>query len=311
MASLSPDKKYYIAGHRGMVGSALTRALQAAGCDKLITAPSAELDLRNQRATADFVARHRPEVMIIAAAKVGGIHANSTYPADFLYDNLMIATNLIQAAYETGVERVLFLGSSCIYPKFAAQPIREESLLTGPLEPTNEAYAVAKIAGLKLCEYYRQQHGCLFHSAMPCNLYGLGDNYHGENSHVIPALIRRFHEAKVSGAEVVTMWGSGTPLREFLFADDLAAACLHLLTLEDPPSLVNVGAGTDLPIRELAELVAATVGYEGKIVNDATKPDGTPRKLMDSSLIASLGWKATTKLAEGLKVAYGDFLGIR
>jgi GDP-L-fucose synthase len=308
MASLSPDKKYYIAGHRGMVGSALTRALSAAGCERFLTATSAELDLRNQRDTADFVAEHRPEVMIIAAAKVGGIHANNTYPADFLYDNLMIATNLIQAAYENGVERVLFLGSSCIYPKFAEQPIREESLLTSALEPTNEAYAIAKIAGLKLCEYYRRQHGSLFHSAMPCNLYGLGDNYHPENSHVIPALIRRFHEAKVANAEVVTMWGSGTPLREFLFADDLAEACLHLLTLEDPPSLVNVGAGSDVTIRHLAELVAATVGYEGKIVNDTSKPDGTPRKLMDSSLIHSLGWKAKTSLEPGLAASYRDFL---
>lgn len=308
MASLSPHKKYYIAGHRGMVGSALTRALKGAGCENLLSATSAELDLRNQRATADFVAGHRPDVMIIAAAKVGGIHANNTYPADFLYDNLMIATNLIQAAYESGVERVLFLGSSCIYPKFAEQPIKEESLLTSALEPTNEAYAIAKIAGLKLCEYYRRQHGCLFHSAMPCNLYGLGDNYHPENSHVIPALIRRFHEAKLAKAEVVTMWGSGSPLREFLFADDLAEACLHLLTLEDPPSLVNVGAGFDVTIRHLAELVAATVGYEGKIVNDTSKPDGTSRKLMDSSLIHSLGWKATTALEVGLASAYKDFL---
>jgi GDP-L-fucose synthase len=308
MATLSPDKKYYIAGHRGMVGSALTRALKGAGCENLLAATSAELDLRNQRATADFVAEHRPDVMIIAAAKVGGIHANNTYPADFLYDNLMIATNLVQAAYENGVGRVLFLGSSCIYPKFAEQPIREESLLTSALEPTNEAYAIAKIAGLKMCEYYRRQHGALFHSAMPCNLYGLGDNYHPENSHVIPALIRRFHEAKVANAEVVTMWGTGTPLREFLFADDLAEACLHLLTLEDPPSLVNVGAGSDVTIRHLAELVAATVGYEGKIVNDTTKPDGTPRKLMDSSLIHSLGWKATTALEVGLAAAYRDFL---
>lgn len=308
MATLSPDKKYYIAGHRGMVGSALTRALKGAGCENLLAATSAELDLRNQRATADFVAEHRPDVMIIAAAKVGGIHANNTYPADFLYDNLMIATNLVQAAYENGVGRVLFLGSSCIYPKFAEQPIREESLLTSALEPTNEAYAIAKIAGLKMCEYYRRQHGALFHSAMPCNLYGLGDNYHPENSHVIPALIRRFHEAKVANAEVVTMWGSGTPLREFLFADDLAEACLHLLTLEDPPPLVNVGAGSDVTIRHLAELVAATVGYEGKIVNDTSKPDGTPRKLMDSSLIHSLGWKATTALEVGLAAAYRDFL---
>ncbi len=308
MNVLATDKKYYVAGHRGMVGSALSRALAKAGCENLLTASSRELDLRDQRATTAFVADHRPDVVLIAAAKVGGIHANSTFPADFLYDNLMIASNLIQASYEAGVGRVLFLGSSCIYPKFAEQPIREESLLTSALEPTNEAYAIAKIAGLKLCEFYRRQHGCLFHSAMPCNLYGLGDNYHPENSHVIPALIRRFHEAKLAQAESVTMWGTGTPRREFLFADDLAEACLHLLALPDPPSLVNVGAGYDVTIRELAELVARTTGYEGAILNDTSKPDGTPRKLMDSSLIASLGWKARTPLEDGLRTAYGDFL---
>jgi GDP-L-fucose synthase len=308
MNVLSTNKKYYVAGHRGMVGSALCRALAKAGCDNLLTASSGELDLRDQRATTAFVADHRPDVVLIAAAKVGGIHANSTFPADFLYDNLMIASNLIQASYEAGVGRVLFLGSSCIYPKFAEQPIREDSLLTSALEPTNEAYAIAKIAGLKLCEFYRRQHGCLFHSAMPCNLYGLGDNYHPENSHVIPALIRRFHEAKLARAASVTMWGTGTPRREFLFADDLAEACLHLLALPDPPSLVNVGAGYDVTIRELAELVARTTGYEGVILNDASKPDGTPRKLMDSSLIAALGWKATTALEDGLRVAYSDFL---
>jgi GDP-L-fucose synthase len=308
MNVLATDKKYYVAGHRGMVGSALSRALAKAGCENLLTASSRELDLRDQRATTAFVADHRPDVVLIAAAKVGGIHANSTFPADFLYDNLMIASNLIQASYEAGVGRVLFLGSSCIYPKFAEQPIREESLLTSALEPTNEAYAIAKIAGLKLCEFYRRQHGCLFHSAMPCNLYGLGDNYHPENSHVIPALIRRFHEAKLARAASVTMWGTGTPRREFLFADDLAEACLHLLALPDPPSLVNVGAGYDVTIRELAELVARTTGYEGAILNDTSKPDGTPRKLMDSSLIASLGWKARTPLEDGLRTAYGDFL---
>lgn len=306
--ALDPNLTYYIAGHRGMVGGALTRALHRAGCEKLLTATSAELDLRDQRATAAFIAARRPDVILIAAAKVGGIHANNTYPAEFLYDNLMIASNLIQAAHEQGVSRVLFLGSSCIYPKFAEQPIREDSLLSGALEPTNEAYAIAKIAGLKLCEFYRRQHGRLFHSAMPCNLYGLGDNYHPENSHVIPALIRRFHEAKIAGAEEVVIWGSGTPRREFLFADDLAEACLHLLVLPDPPSLVNVGAGEDVTIRELAGLVAATVGFEGAIRNDPSKPDGTPRKLMDSALIASLGWKATTALEDGLRVAYDDFL---
>jgi len=308
MNSTDPSKRYYVAGHRGMVGSALVRALEKAGCRDLLTAASGELDLRDQAATRRFIEEHRPGVMIIAAARVGGIHANNTYPADFLYDNLLIASNLIEAAYRFGVERVLFLGSSCIYPKFAEQPIREDSLLTGALEPTNEAYAIAKIAGLKMCEYYRRQHGCLFHSAMPCNLYGLGDNYHPENSHVIPALIRRFHEAKVAGDEQVVMWGTGTPLREFLYADDLAEGCLHLLGLEDPPSLVNIGAGADLPIRELGELVAKTVGFEGEIVNDTSKPDGTPRKLMDSTLINELGWRPRTTLEEGLREAYRDFL---
>jgi GDP-L-fucose synthase len=291
-----------------MVGSALVRALRSSGCDEIITATSAEVDLRNQRATSYFVTENRPDMILIAAAKVGGIHANNTYPAEFLYDNLMIASNLIQAAYETKVKRVLFLGSSCIYPKFAEQPIAEESLLTGALESTNEAYAIAKIAGLKLCEFYRRQYGCLFHAAMPSNLYGIGDNYHPENSHVIPSLIRRFHEAKSTGAGSVTIWGTGTPRREFLFADDLAEACMHLLELEDPPSLVNVGAGHDVTIRELAEVVARVVGFEGEILNDPSKPDGTPRKLMDSSRIAALGWKAKTNLPEGLGLAYADFL---
>ncbi len=308
MGNLATDRKYYVAGHRGMVGSALCRALAKAGCGDLLTAPSSELDLRDQRAAMDFVAAHRPDVILVAAAKVGGIHANDTYPADFLHDNLMIAAHLIRAAFETGTGRVLFLGSSCIYPKFAPQPIREDALLTGALEPTNEAYAIAKIAGLKLCEYYRRQHGRLFHSAMPCNLYGIGDNYHPENSHVIPGLVRRFHEAKAAGAESVTIWGSGTPRREFLFADDLADACLHLLALDDPPSLVNVGAGSDLTIREIAEAIARTVGFEGEIRNDPSKPDGTPRKLMDSSLMHSLGWRPKIDLEEGLRLAYRDFL---
>ncbi|MBU6178278.1 MAG: GDP-L-fucose synthase [Verrucomicrobia bacterium] len=307
-APSDPRLKYYVAGHRGMVGGALTRALHRAGCENLVTATSSELDLRDQAATREFVSVHQPDVILIAAAKVGGIHANNTYPADFIYDNLMIAANLVRAAHECGTGRVLFLGSSCIYPKFAAQPIREDALLSGPLEPTNEAYAIAKIAGLKLCEFYRRQHGRLFHSAMPCNLYGIGDNYHPENSHVIPALIRRFHEARLSGADAVTIWGSGTPRREFLFADDLAEACLHLISLEDPPSLVNVGAGTDVTIRELAGLVALAVGFDGEIRNDPSKPDGTPRKLMDSSLINGLGWSPATGLEEGLRLAYGDFL---
>jgi len=307
-SSVYQTSRVYVAGHRGMVGSALVRALRSSGCDEIIAATSAEVDLRNQRATSDFVTENRPDMILIAAAKVGGIHANNTYPAEFLYDNLMIASNLIQAAYETKVKRVLFLGSSCIYPKFAEQPIAEESLLTGALESTNEAYAIAKIAGLKLCEFYRRQYGCLFHAAMPSNLYGIGDNYHPENSHVIPSLIRRFHEAKSTGAGSVTIWGTGTPRREFLFADDLAEACMHLLELENPPSLVNVGAGDDVTIRELAEVVARVVGYKGEILNDPSKPDGTPRKLMDSSRIAALGWKAKTNLPEGLGLAYADFL---
>lgn len=305
---IASDKKYYIAGHRGMVGGALVRALRQRGCENIVTAGSGEVDLRDQSAASDFVALQRPDCMVIAAAKVGGIIANSTYPAEFLYDNLMIASNLIHAAYQNKVERVLFLGSSCIYPKMAEQPIKEEYLLTSPLEPTNEAYAIAKIAGLKLCEFYRQQHGCLFHSVMPCNLYGIGDNYHPEDSHVIPGLIRRFHESVEAGASSVTIWGTGSPLREFLFADDLADGCLHLMGLDDPPSLVNIGVGSDVSIWELAKLIAETVGFDGKILTDPSKPDGTPRKLMDSSLIRSLGWEAATSLEGGLKLAYQDFL---
>ena len=305
---IASDKKYYIAGHRGMVGGALVRALRRRGCENIVTAGSGKLDLRDQSAASEFVAEQRPDCMVIAAAKVGGIIANSTYPAEFLYDNLMIASNLIHAAYQNGVERVLFLGSSCIYPKMAEQPIKEEYLLTLPLEPTNEAYAIAKIAGLKLCEFYRQQHGCLFHSAMPCNLYGIGDNYHPKNSHVIPGLIRRFHESVEAEASSVTIWGTGSPLREFLFADDLADGCLHLMGLDDPPSLVNIGVGSDVSILELAKLIAETVGFDGKILTDPSKPDGTPRKLMDSSLIRSLGWEAATSLEGGLKLAYQDFL---
>lgn len=302
------DKVVYVAGHSGMVGSALCRAFAARPGAELVTATSKELDLRRQEDTEEFVRKNRPDIVVIAAAKVGGIHANATYPADFAYDNLMIAANLIKAAHANSIERLLFLGSSCIYPKFAEQPIQESSLLTGELEPTNEAYAVSKIAGLKLCEYYRRQHGDLFHSAMPCNLYGLGDNYHAENAHVIPALIRRFHEAKKEGKEQVEIWGSGKPRREFLFADDLAEACLHLLSLQDPPDVVNIGAGEDMTIQEIAQKVADVVGFEGDIVNDCSRPDGTPRKLMDSSRIQSLGWTPKTALANGLSKAYEDFL---
>lgn len=291
-----------------MVGSAVVRALGAGGCEDIVTATSSEVDLRRQSETEAFLMEKKPDVVVVSAAKVGGIHANDTYPAEFLYDNLLIAANLVEASHRAGVGRLLFLGSSCIYPKFADQPIREDALLTGALEPTNEAYAVAKIAGLKLCEFYRRQHGALFHSAMPCNLYGPGDNYHPENSHVIPALIRRFHEAKEAGADSVTIWGTGTPRREFLHADDLAAGCLHLLGLEEPPSLVNIGAGEDLTILELAGAVAATIGFEGEIRTDPSRPDGTPRKLMDSSLIRGLGWSPSVSLADGLAGAYADFL---
>ncbi len=300
--------KIYIAGHRGMVGGALVRQLRADGFQHLVTATHRELDLTRQAAVESFFVTHRPDVVVVAAAKVGGIHANSTYPAEFMYDNLMIAANVIQAAHLYGAKRLLFLGSSCIYPKFAPQPLREESLLSGLLEPTNEAYAMAKIAGLKLCEHYRAQYGRMFHSAMPCNLYGPGDNYHPTNSHVIPALIRRFHEARLAGSAEVSVWGSGTPLREFLHVDDLAAACVHLLQLEDPPNLVNIGSGAEESIGDLARMVAEAVGYAGRIVFDPSKPDGTPRKVMDSSLIRSLGWSPAISLQDGLRSVYPEVM---
>ncbi|MGF1452568.1 MAG: GDP-L-fucose synthase family protein [Opitutales bacterium] len=302
------DKRIYVAGHRGMVGSALVRALETEGCRDLLTRTSAELDLRDQAAVNAFFAEEKPEIVVIAAAKVGGIYANSAYPADFLYDNLILQTNLIQAAFTNGVQRLLFLGSTCIYPKLAPQPITEGSLLTGPLEATNEAYAIAKIAGLKLCEMFRRQHGVLFHSAMPTNLYGPGDNYHPEDSHVIPALIRRFHEAKERGDSQVAIWGSGTPLREFLFVDDLAAACLHLMRLDDPPDWVNVGTECEITILDLAKAIASAVGFEGKITTDRSKPDGTPRKLTDSKQIKATGWQPQVSLEEGLLRAYQSFL---
>lgn len=300
--------KLFIAGHRGMVGAALVRRFGREPDTELLLRSRADLDLTNQAAVNAFFAAEKPDVAIIAAAKVGGIHANNTYPAEFGYENLILATNCIHAAYQAGVSRLLFLGSSCIYPKLAPQPLREDSLLTGPLEPTNEAYAIAKIAGLKLAEYYRRQYGVCYHSAMPTNLYGPGDNYHGPNSHVLPALIRRFHEAKESGAPRVEAWGSGSPLREFLHVDDLADACAFLLRLADPPDLINVGTGREISIRELTEQVAAVVGYPGEIVWDASKPDGTPRKLMDVSQLAGLGWSAATDLADGLPRTYASFL---
>jgi GDP-L-fucose synthase len=301
-------EKLFITGHRGMVGSALVRKAGLLGVYETLTAGREAVDLTDQAAVFSFLERERPDMVIIAAAKVGGIHANATYPADFIYENLVIASNLVEGSRRAGVRRVLFLGSSCIYPKLAPQPMPESCLLTSPLESTNEAYAVAKIAGLKLCQHYRAQHGLLYHSAMPTNLYGPGDNYHPENSHVIPALIRRFHEAKDNGAPSVTIWGTGTPLREFLHVDDLADACFHLLRLENPPDWVNVGVGEDISILDLAKLVAQTVGFEGAIETDTTKPDGTPRKLLDTSLIRSTGWTPAVEFRDGLKAAYADFL---
>ncbi len=299
----------YIAGHRGMVGSALVREAENRGGFQLITTTRDQLDLLDQRAVFDFLATEKPDTVIIAAAKVGGIHANSTYPADFIYENLTIAANLVEGSRRAGVTRVLFLGSSCIYPKMAPQPMPESCLLTSPLEVTNEAYAIAKIAGLKLCQHYRAQHGLAYHSAMPTNLYGPGDNYHPENSHVIPALIRRFHEAKQRGDRSVTIWGTGTPRREFLHVDDLARACFHLLSLDSPPDWVNVGVGEDVTIFELASLVARTVGFTGDILTDPSKPDGTPRKLLDISAIKATGWAPEVGFEQGLTAAYQDFLG--
>jgi GDP-L-fucose synthase len=291
-----------------MVGSALVRRFRPEPDVTLVFRSSQELDLTRQAAVETFFATEKPDVAIIAAARVGGIHANNTYPAEFLYDNLAIAANTLHAAYRQGVKRVLFLGSSCIYPKHAPQPMSEDCLLTGALEPTNEAYAIAKIAGLKLCEYYRRQYGVLFHSAMPTNLYGPGDNYHPENSHVLPALIRRFHEAARAGRQEVVAWGTGSPRREFLHVDDLADACAFLLRLADPPDWVNVGTGTDVTIKELTELVAATVGFKGRIAWDASKPDGTPRKLLDVSKLVHLGWEAKTGLQQGVEETYTSFL---
>ncbi len=291
-----------------MVGSAIVRRLRTAGHTTILAPSRAELDLRNQAAALRWFEAERPDVVIIAAAKVGGILANSTFPADFITDNLAVALHSIEAAHRTNVSRLLFLGSSCIYPKQAPQPMPEDCLLTSPLEPTNEPYAIAKIAGLKLCQYYRKQYGVLYHSLMPTNLYGPGDNYHPRNSHVLPALIRRFHEAKEEGAAEVVIWGTGAPMREFLHVDDLADATLFLLGLENPPDWINVGTGVDLSIRELAELVVKTVGYSGRLTFDTTKPDGTPRKLMDVARLSALGWKAKISLEEGLKTTYAAYL---
>ncbi|NMD00921.1 MAG: GDP-L-fucose synthase, partial [Bacteroidales bacterium] len=281
------ENKIFVAGHHGMVGSAIFRALQQKGFNNIITASHSELDLTNQKQTELFFEQHKPDMVFVAAAKVGGIHANNTYKAQFLYENLMIAANTIHAAYKTDVSKLLFLGSSCIYPKFAPQPMKEEYLLTGELEPTNEGYAIAKIAGLKLCDTYRYQYGCNFISVMPTNLYGINDNYHPENSHVLPALIRRFHEAKVKNLPEVVVWGTGTPKREFLFADDLADACIYLMENYNEEGWVNIGSGEEISIKELAMLIKQIVGYQGNLVFDTTKPDGTPRKLLDVTKLHS------------------------
>lgn len=305
---MEKDAKIYIAGHRGMVGSAIHHKLIELGFGNFLLRTSGELDLRNQQAVADFFATEKPDYVFLAAAKVGGIIANNTFRAEFLYENLAIQNNVIHQSYVHGVKKLLFLGSSCIYPKFAPQPIKEEYLLTGLLEPTNEPYAIAKIAGIKLCEAYHAQYGCNFISVMPTNLYGYHDNYHPEHSHVLPALIRRFHEANISGQTEVTIWGTGTPKREFLFATDLAEACVFLMENHNTPDLVNVGTGEDLSIKELAVLIKHIIGYSGSVQFDSSKPDGTPRKLMDVSKIHAMGWRHTTSLETGIKMAYADFL---
>ncbi len=319
------DAKIYIAGHRGLVGSALMHNLQAKGYTKLLTRTHAELDLTNQSAVEAFFTNEKPDYVFLAAAKVGGIHANNEYPAEFIRDNLAIQTNVIHAAYQHNVKRLLFLGSSCIYPKLAPQPMKEEYLLTGPLEPTNRPYALAKIAGIEMCWSYNRQYGTRYLAAMPTNLYGPGDNYHSENSHVIPALIRKFHEAKINGSPSVVVWGTGNVRREFMYSEDMADACVFLMNLPDEkyesllgsdeskttkfePPLVNVGMGNDVTIRELAEIVKWVVGFEGAIVLDAAKPDGTPRKLMDVSRLRTLDWRGTVELNTGLARAYQDFI---
>jgi GDP-L-fucose synthase len=313
--AITHDAKIFVAGHRGMVGSAIARRLEKGGYRNIVVRSHAELDLTDQDAVRDFMRRERPDYTFIAAAKVGGIHANNVYRADFIYQNLAIETNLIQAAHEAGVTRLLFLGSSCIYPRDCPQPIREEYLLSGPLEPTNEPYAIAKIAGIKLCESYNRQHGTRFLCAMPTNLYGIGDNYHPENSHVLPALIRRMHEAKARAEPSVTVWGSGNPRREFLLSDELADACVFLMERNDAlvegldgTPLYNVGCGEDVTIREVATTVREVVGYQGELMFDRTRPDGTPRKLLDVSRLAALGWRARVPLAQGIALAYQDFV---
>ncbi len=302
------NARIYVAGHRGLVGSAIVRALTARGCGDVLTATRQQLDLREQAAVREWFGQQRPEYVFVASAKVGGIHANDAYPAEFLYDNLLIEANLIDAAWRNGVRKLLFLGSTCIYPRLAPQPISEAALLTGPLEPTNEWYAVAKIAGIKLCQAYRRQYGCNFIAAMPTNLYGPGDNFDLQNSHVLPALIRKCHEARLRGAKELVVWGSGRPRREFLHVDDCAAACLHLMDVHDGEEFVNIGVGEDVSIAELAELVKEAVGFQGAIVYDTGRPDGTPRKLLDVTRIRALGWQARIGLQEGVRSTYRWFL---
>lgn len=305
--TMNKTDKIYIAGHRGMVGSAIVRKLQAEGFSNIVTRSSKELDLKEQQAVRDFFAKEKPDVVVLAAAKVGGIHANNVYRAQFLYENLMIESNVIHSAYENGVKKLLFLGSSCIYPKMASQPMNEESLLTGILEPTNEPYAIAKIAGIKLAESYRRQYGCNYISAMPTNLYGPNDNYDLNNSHVLPALIRKFHTAKITNAPSVEVWGTGSPMREFLHVDDLADACYFLLQNYDEELFLNIGTGEDLTIKALAEMIKEIVGFEGELKWNTDKPDGTPRKLMDVSRLHKLGWKHRIGLHEGISAVYAEF----
>ncbi|MBB4109764.1 MULTISPECIES: GDP-L-fucose synthase [Pedobacter] len=304
---MEKEAKIYVAGHRGMVGSAIYRKLQKEGYKNIITKTSDELDLRNQQAVTDFFAQEKPDYVFLAAAKVGGIVANNTYRADFLYENLAIQNNVIHNAYVNKVKKLMFLGSSCIYPKMAPQPLKEDYLLTGTLEHTNEPYAIAKIAGIKMCDAYRDQYGCNFISVMPTNLYGFNDNYHPQNSHVLPALIRKVHEAKANNEKEVVVWGSGSPMREFLFADDLADACYFLMQHYNEPHLINIGTGHDLTIKDLALLIKDVLGFKGELIFDTSKPDGTPRKLMDVSKLHQLGWKHKIELPEGIAMAYQDF----
>ncbi len=304
---MEKNAKIYVAGHRGMVGSAIVRKLQSQGYGNILTRVSSELDLRSQAAVTRFFEDEKPDYVFLAAAKVGGIHANNTYRADFIYENMMIQNNVIHESYRNGVKKLLFLGSSCIYPKMAAQPLREDYLLTGELEPTNEPYAIAKIAGIKMCDAYRSQYGCNFISVMPTNLYGPNDNYDLHNSHVLPALIRKFHEAKLNGSPTVEVWGSGTPRREFLHADDLADACFYLMETYNEPGLVNIGTGEDISIKELAELVQKTTGYQGTVIWNTSQPDGTPRKLMDVGKLSGFGWTYKTRLEDGLRQVYAEY----